>query len=454
MYISAVLKKAGHDCVLLLESEEKDLVAALKREKPDLVGFSSSTGQHNWVVKTSRKIKQAMGVPIVAGGPHPTYEPNIIKEDCIDIVCRGEADYALLELMDCIRDGRDFTEIQNLWVKKGDNIFKNEVRPYVEDLDEFPFADRELYYGRYSFLRNLTGKNFLAGRGCANQCTFCHNHLAQKLYDGKGTFARKRSPRNLIEEIKEVRERYPMEVVNLERDDFFLSHRDWCFEFLELYAQEVGLPFVIQTRPDSIDEKIAAALKKANCVSVAISIETADDEIRNTVLKKNYTNQNVRDAVYWLKRNDIFIKTFNMLGLPGEDLEAAIRLLKFNIELGPSFARCAIIQPYPMTEFYDIVKKHGLLSHNFDVDNFKPSYFTDTVLNLPNRNELVNLQKFFPIAARFPFLLPLIKILIKVPVNPFYNRMGFMVFGYYGRKYTGLTLWDSMHFLVKNFFKV
>jgi len=44
MHISAVLKKEGHSCDLLLQSLEKAVVTALVRSSPDAVGFSVTTG--------------------------------------------------------------------------------------------------------------------------------------------------------------------------------------------------------------------------------------------------------------------------------------------------------------------------------------------------------------------------------------------------------------------------
>jgi radical SAM superfamily enzyme YgiQ (UPF0313 family) len=74
----------------------------------------------------------------------------MISSPGIDIICRGEGELAMLELVDAMELGRDVTKIRNLHARNG-TIHRNEIRPPVP-LDELPFPDRELYY-KYRFLR-------------------------------------------------------------------------------------------------------------------------------------------------------------------------------------------------------------------------------------------------------------------------------------------------------------
>jgi anaerobic magnesium-protoporphyrin IX monomethyl ester cyclase len=116
MHISALLKQHGHTCEALDLSKERDLVGAVRERDPQLLAFSVVTGPHKRLVRASREIKQELDVLSILGGPHASYFPEVIEEDGVDIVCQGEGEYPMVELVEAMEAGRDFTGIRNLWV--------------------------------------------------------------------------------------------------------------------------------------------------------------------------------------------------------------------------------------------------------------------------------------------------------------------------------------------------
>ena len=136
-YLSSVLKSHGHKTYLTFDpmlfdspsvqnsylSRKFDireaLVEQIKDTKPDLVSFSVFTGNYQWALSMARSVKKVLGVPIIFGGVHPTSVPEIvISEDCVDMVCVGEGEYALLELVEDLEQGRVNYETKNIWFKK------------------------------------------------------------------------------------------------------------------------------------------------------------------------------------------------------------------------------------------------------------------------------------------------------------------------------------------------
>ncbi|MDY7038857.1 MAG: cobalamin B12-binding domain-containing protein, partial [Thermodesulfobacteriota bacterium] len=95
MYLAALLKRHGHRCRLLITSEHKDYLNKIDQYDPDLIAFSTMTGPHKWVLKTANKIKTNLNIPIILGGPHPTFFPEIIHEPQVDMICLGEGEFAL-----------------------------------------------------------------------------------------------------------------------------------------------------------------------------------------------------------------------------------------------------------------------------------------------------------------------------------------------------------------------
>jgi len=271
------------------------------------------------VVNLAGRLKQVLSASIIFGGPHPTFFPEIIDNPSVDIICIGEGELAITELADRLDAKEDFYDIENLWVKDTDGeIIKNPVRPLIQDLDGLRFPDRNIYYGKYPFL-NRSQKPFFAGRGCPFNCAFCFNYVLKDIYKDKGNFIRLRSPKNLIDEIISVKDTFGLKTVYLQ-DDTILFNREWLIEFLSIYRKEVGLPFVCLVRADLMDKEIARELKRSNCYSVFFGVETGDEKMRKRLLKKDIDNAQIIETARILKKYKIKFRTYNMLGLPGEEL--------------------------------------------------------------------------------------------------------------------------------------
>jgi radical SAM superfamily enzyme YgiQ (UPF0313 family) len=418
MSISAVLKKAGHDCDLLIEPAEKNLIESIKKINPDIIGISATTGAHLWALEKAKEIKEQLKLPVIFGGAHATFFPEVINDKNVDIICRGEGEYPTLELLDCMAQKKDITKIKNLWVKEGGKIHKNEIMPLIQDLDSLPFPDREIYY-KYDFLRSQKSKDFIFMRGCPYNCSFCYNHSFRKLHGEKEKYVRYKSVNRAIEEILYVKNKWGMKNM-MTFDEAMFINKEWLFSFLEQYKKQVNLPFICEARANLLDEETVRRLKEADCTCVRIGVETGSNSLRNDVLNKNLTNEQIENAARLLKKEKILLETYNMIGLPRETLEDAFETLRFNKKIRADYAWCALFQPYPGTDLANLAIREGFLDKDF-MENFEPSFLTSTPMKLEHKKEIINLQKFFAMAVRFPIIIPFLKLLIKAPNNKFYD---------------------------------
>jgi radical SAM superfamily enzyme YgiQ (UPF0313 family) len=119
MYLAAVLKQHNHKCDLLIENLESNIIEKARIYQPDLVGFSVVTGTQQWSLDMAKRIKSVLHSQIIFGGPHPTYFPEIIEYEQVDYICRGEGEYALLELAEAVEQKKDTSRIRNIWSKRG-----------------------------------------------------------------------------------------------------------------------------------------------------------------------------------------------------------------------------------------------------------------------------------------------------------------------------------------------
>ena len=100
--ISSVLKQHGHSVSIHYVQKEparNEILNVIQREQPDLVGFSSTTNQIQYVDLWSNWIKEEFNIRVVCGGVHATLLPEeVISFSGVDMVCVGEGEHPMLEL--------------------------------------------------------------------------------------------------------------------------------------------------------------------------------------------------------------------------------------------------------------------------------------------------------------------------------------------------------------------
>lgn len=125
--IVAYIKQQGHKTELMDFTWTRSFQECLKKIEnfqPQAIGFSIRSGEYHFCLDLAKTIKKEYkDVIIIFGGVHPTIEPEeVISADPVDIVCIGEGEYSLNELLNRIEQGKDFSDVEGLWVKKGDKI--------------------------------------------------------------------------------------------------------------------------------------------------------------------------------------------------------------------------------------------------------------------------------------------------------------------------------------------
>lgn len=427
MCLSAALKKRGHEVRVFIERAQSGFLAAVASYRPQLVGFRCVAYNCPWVEKMATQVKKSLGVPVIVGGIHPTLNPSMIEHPAIDFICRGEGEFPLAELADAMERGDDFTGIPNLWVKCGDTVHENEMRPLIQDLDLVYPPDRALYMEAYDFFRVYPWKNVSASRGCPFSCTYCYNGALKEQVKGKGRYVRWRSPQNMIDEMLLLKEKYGARTLHFSDDTFVLPH-PWFHEFLREYRRQVRLPFICNARADVLTDDLAAALQEAGCHAVFFGLETGNEDLRMRLLDKRITNRQIERTADILHRRGIRFQTYNMFGLPGETFAQALETLDLNIRIRTDYPSAYIFQPYPGLELTKYALEHGYLEE--DSSGEGGAFFGDNALRNPDHARLTNLQQLFYVGVRFPFLAPLVRRLCSLPPNPLFFFIFLVTFGF------------------------
>jgi len=454
--LSAVVKKHGHETRMAIATNRRSMRSAMEW-RPDIVGISFTTPECDVSSRIGRKVREQLPKAfIICGGPHATFFPGYLEENAwLDALCVGEGEGALLDLADALEAGEDPGAVRNLWVRDGDKIRRNELRPLVEDLDSLPFPDREMLYRAFPPLAAQGTKAFLTSRGCPYSCSYCFNDRYKSLYRGLGSYVRQRSPGNVVEEIYNVRKDYPLDHV-LIVDDTFGRTAKFVREFTDIYSREVGLPFSVCLRPNIVSEEVVESLRKAGCNSVLIGIECADDRMRTEVLRRDISRGQMVEALAILHRAGIRTWTMNLIGNPGESLRAAYDTLQFNIDNKVSCAQPFMLQPFPGTAVHEYAREHGHLKADMDGKNVSNEYAASPLefANPGEKRRMENLHKFFTLAARHPWTLPLVKLICAGPrlriykvFMPLYNVwvLRTRVFRYRFRPAELLVAWKRLY---------
>jgi len=377
-YLSSSLKKAGHQVSLIHiidKFDQEHYLDLLNKAKPQIVAFSSLTHQFNTVKMMAKLVKDNFDVLTICGGVHPTIAPEeSIEVKDLDIICRGEGEEAFVELCNALENKKDISRIKNLWIKQDGKIYKNDVRPLEENLDNLPFPDRQIFDYDNMWDGDVRVIQVLTGRGCPYDCGYCCNHQYRALYKGS-KYVRFRSPEKVIEEIMEAKKVYKnARFVNF-LDDTFCLRKEWLEKFLPLYKKEINLPFHAHTRVEVLDDEVAKLLKDAQLEHISVGIESGNEELRERVLNRKMTNQQIAKAFELGRKYGINMSGYNMVGLPFENIKQVLETIKLNAKVRPHQMNVAIFQPYPHTKLYQLCKENNLLT-----EKEITSYFGNSVL--------------------------------------------------------------------------
>ena len=212
--ISAVVKQGGHDVKLyhmLYMPSKEEFIEKVKSFSPTVVGITARTTAIPFIKDFCRWLKEELpDLFVTIGGYHAILVPDeVLAIEGCDAVCVGEGEYPLLELLDSFQNGELKTDIQSINFKlKDGTIIKNPVRPLIEDLDELPFPDFDLFdYPNLDRSKNFTAMVMLS-RGGLFSCTYCSNNSAT-FTPIKRNIAVSPSPKKAIELLELLLKKYP-----------------------------------------------------------------------------------------------------------------------------------------------------------------------------------------------------------------------------------------------------
>ena len=224
------------------------------------------------------------------------------------------------------------------------------------------------------------------------------------MFKSCGPTVRKKGVEYLLDEIAQVRRAYPLAQVVFNDDTFILDKR-WFLEFCARFPREVGLPYTCNIRANLVDEEIVHGLKDSNCRNVNWSIESGNERLRNQVLRRNMTDEQILRAAELLRQHKIPFRIGNVIALPGESLQQMNETVALNIRARPVIGLANIFVPYPGLELTEYAKQIGCYQERPQAE-LPFDYFTRSVLNYSpqEHRKIYKLMCLFPLLVSFPVL--------------------------------------------------
>jgi len=249
----------------------------------------------------------------------------------------------------------DLSSTKGICYKKDSKLIKNPPEPPIQNMDELGIPAHDLlplaiYQEPQIKRKPLTIT--MVSRGCINKCIFCSSHFYGKY--------RLRSVENVMEEMRWITRGLGIRELKF-YDDGITYNREWAETlFTRMIDEKIDLTWNTNLRADSIDYDLAILMKRAGCHTVNMGLESANQDILNTI-KKNITVGKMKQSVIDCKKAGLEVCGYFVIGLPGETAETIEQTVKFAKSLDLDLVTFNITAPHPGTPFYNYLDEKGYL---------------------------------------------------------------------------------------------
>jgi len=369
LYAAGLLRAQGHSvavCDTMLMEPRAGFREALREHHPRIVAIYEDdfnfltkmclTRMRDVAWEMIKGARQAGARVVVHGSDATDHAADYLRNGC-DYVLEGEAEHALLELVNAMNGGGDPAQIPGVKRLSGSgrsaSVEMCAQRPVRGDR-HLPLPARDLIdVAAYRMAWKSTGRlfslNLIASRGCPFRCNWC----AKPIF---GDAFQLREAAEVALEMKLLKETYGAEHLWF-ADDIFGLNRHWLQEFARcVEEQRCAIPFKIQARADLLTKESVHALKRAGCAEVWMGVESGSQKVLDA-MEKGIRVEEVIVARDYLKHEGIRACYFLQLGYPGEgweDLQKTIALVR---ETRPDDVGVSFSYPLPNTRFYAKVKQ-------------------------------------------------------------------------------------------------
>lgn len=344
--------------------------------RPDIVGvnslFTRQRENAHRIFALAKGVNK--GVVTIAGGAHPSAMPELVLQDPnVDYAVIGEGEDTFTALINVIEGRGGLTMLDGVGYRQDGQVKIISKTRFIDDLDRIPFPARHLlsmekYFGLKSSHGDRRKRRFspiITSRGCPAKCSFC------SAYAVWGRAFRSRSPDNIINELKHLKDKYGIEEIMFEDDNLTLDPERAEAIFDGMMKNGLNLEW---DTPNGIaawtlNENLIHKMKKSGCRTLNFAIESGNQHVLNDIIKKPLNLAKIKPLVRYAKKIGLNVGIFLVIGMPNETEEQMWDSFRLAEELGVFTPHISMATPYPGSELYDICKEKKYLRPDFSLDD-------------------------------------------------------------------------------------
>jgi radical SAM superfamily enzyme YgiQ (UPF0313 family) len=364
--LASVMRQDGHEVRVLdlnnqhVPGSRTARLAHALEWKPDVVGvslFPACRITEEGAKEVFQKARQALGdrALLVAGGVGITVTPEESAKKMAglaDLCIYGEGEITFSEVVRRRLGGETLEGISGTVRYDAGKPVVEPFRDFIKDLDTLPFPAYDAFD---SVGERMIEYPMMTSRGCPFSCIFCLNKtLTRKTF-------RPRSAENVVDEVAMAKERYKFDALYI-WDDHFSLIRERAEKICGLLIErKLNVRYYLPDgiRADSVTPEFAQLLKESGCAGVSVGFEDANPETFQYI-KKGERYETIIEAIKTLKSAGVPVRASMVIGLPHTTLKST-RVAMANVTKLGIHAEWYLASPFPGTELYDYVMKHGRL---------------------------------------------------------------------------------------------
>jgi len=314
LYLASSLKKAGHEVKLLdlyaSPRPPEEELTAMTGFKPELAGFATYPGSIDETYRLVKALRAASPKTFqVLGGLYASYLPEIALSQCpADAAVLGEGEVTVVELAAAVAADAPLAKVAGLCYRKHNATFRSAPRAPLLNIDALPWPAYDLLdFDAYRLpptraVSRGRVSSVLSARGCNFNCSFCSHHY------GYFCHIRRRSPEDVVEEMRHVARMYAVKEFRFE-DCAFTADPARAKKICALLHERLpGTAWNCDVRADTASDELFAAMRSAGCSRVFLGVETGSQKMLGELgANKDIRLDQVRNTVKLAKKHSMRI---------------------------------------------------------------------------------------------------------------------------------------------------
>ena len=278
--------------------DHKKFTKRIIQENADLIVFFDMVNSNTeWLRETIRELKlldQNQKTVLLSHINKPSLS------DSFDYTLIGEPEFTFEAFL------------KNEYYRSRDKVYHFQE---VANLDALPMPDKGLFEPYVNFKDSYL---IFTSRGCHYGCSFCPETVFK--YHFGAQYYRRRSPENVIRELKEAKRKYNIQEV-IYRDSIFGIDREWLKQFLDEYKKSIDVPYKCYGKAEVFDSELAVMLKESKCYCVEFGVQTFNEPLKRNVLSRTEKTDRLKKVFEICDTHHLMYDADHIFGVPGESVE-------------------------------------------------------------------------------------------------------------------------------------